>query len=299
MDFAEITLGDKALFDEYLKKHNTQISELTFTNLFGWRNFYKFRYTVAGGLLCIIAVPCKGEPFAMMPAGPADTGDLPEAVNRLREYFKGRGWRPAFKRIRTEELEHFKGFTRSGEDVVYDRDNSDYVYLTSDLINLRGKKYDGKRNHINRFKREHTFEYVPLDCSLLDECVRIMDEWCRDKEITYRDGDYCERLANLEMLQNFRTLGCKGALLKVDGETYEAFTLGEMLNRDTAVVHVEKAGTRIDGLYPLINQQFCEHEWQAAEYVNREQDLGKEGMRKAKLSYNPLKLIEKYTVYAD
>lgn len=299
MDFAEIKLGDKALFDEYLKKHDTRISELTFTNLFGWRNFYKFRYTVTGGLLCIISAPCRGEPFAMMPVGSTDREEISEAIGRLREYFRSRGWRFVFRKITTDELEHLKGFTRSESDVVHDRDNSDYVYLSSDLISLKGKKYDGKRNHINRFKREHTFEYVPLDCSLLDECVRIMDEWCRDKEITYREGDYCERLANLEMLHNFRTLGCKGALLRVDGKTYEAFTLGEMLNTDTAVIHVEKASTRFDGLYTIINQQFCEHEWQGATYINREQDLGKEGLRKAKLSYNPLKLIDKYTVYAD
>lgn len=297
MDFSEITLRDKPLFDRHLAGHHAQISEHTFTNFFAWRNFYKFRYTIIGNLLCVIAVPAKSEPFAMMPIGSADAGELSEAIGRLRDYFRSRGWRPAFRRIAEGELQHFKGFTASETDIVYDRDNSDYLYLSSDLITLKGKKFDGKRNHINRFKRDHAFEYVPLSCSLLDECTRIMTEWCREKKCNCQEGDYCERYANMELLYNFRTLGCKGALLKVDGSSYEAFTVGEMLNRDTAVIHVEKANTHIDGLYTLINQQFCEHEWSGAEYINREQDLGMEGMRKAKLSYNPIKMVDKYTIY--
>jgi hypothetical protein len=299
MDFSEITLRDKSLFDEHLARHDTQISELTFTNLFAWRNFYKFRYTIIGSLLCIIAVPLKSEPFAMIPVGSAEPGELSAAIRSLRDYFRSRGWRPAFRKITAEELQHFKDLPGFRTEIVYDRDNSDYLYLSSDLIFLKGKKFDGKRNHINRFKRNHTFEYVPLDCSLLDECSRILTEWCREKNCNCQEGDYCERYANMELLYNFRTLGCRGALLKVDGAAYEAFTVGEMLNRDTAVIHVEKANTRVDGLYTLINQQFCAHEWREATYINREQDLGLEGMRKAKLSYNPVKMIDKYTVYVE
>lgn len=297
MDFSEITLRDKSLFDEHLARHNTQISELTFTNLFAWRYFYKFRYTLIGSLLCIIAVPGKGEPFAMIPVGSADTEEFSKAILSLQDYFKSRGWRPAFRKITTDELQYFKGYTSSEADIVYDRDNSDYVYLSSDLTSLKGKKYDGKRNHINRFKKKHTYEYVPLDCSLLEECSSIMLRWCKEKNCSCQEGDYCERYANTELLYNFRTLGCKGALLKVDDTGYEAFTVGEMLNGDTAVIHIEKANTRIDGLYTLINQQFCQREWQSAAYINREQDLGLEGMRKAKLSYNPVKIVDKYTIY--
>lgn len=298
MDFAEITLHNKNEFDRLINRHNPQISELTFTNLFAWRNFYKFRYTITAGLLCIISVPCRGEPFAMMPVGDINEDNFAEAFASISGYFLQKGWRPVFKKITGDELVYFKNRNVSEESFVYDRDNSDYLYNTADLINLRGKKYDGKRNHINKFKRQHTFEYVPLECSLLDECSRIMIEWCRDRNCSCQNGDYCERLANLELLHNFRTLGCKGALIKVDGD-FEAFTAGEMLNADTAVIHIEKAKSTVDGLYTIINQQFAEKEWSSSTYINREQDLGKEGMRKAKLSYQPLKIIDKYTVYPD
>lgn len=297
MDFAEITLHNKTEFDRLINLHHPQISELTFTNLFAWRYFYKFRYTIIAGLLCIISVPCKGEPFAMMPVGDANDENFAEAFSALKEYFVKRGWKLVFKKITNDELAYFRSRIESEESIVYDRDNSDYLYSTADLINLRGKKYDGKRNHINKFKRQHTYGYVPLECSLIDECSRIMEQWCKDKNCSCQNGDYCERHANLELLNNFKVLGCKGALIKVDG-AYEAFTAGEMLNNDTAVIHIEKAKNTVDGLYTIINQQFAEREWSRSTYINREQDLGKEGMRKAKLSYQPMRLIDKYTVYA-
>ena len=298
MDFAEITLHNKTEFDRLIKLHNPLISELTFTNLFAWRQFYKFRYTVIAGLLCVISVPCRGVPFAMMPVGEINEENFAEAFSGVKEYFVKRDWKPVFKKITNDELMYFRSRIASEESIVYDRDNSDYLYNTVDLTNLRGKKFDGKRNHINKFKKRHTYEYVPLECALLDECSRIMEQWCKDKNCSCQEGNYCERHANLELLHNFKTLGCKGALIKVDG-LYEAFTAGEMLNKETAVIHIEKAKNTIDGLYTIINQQFAEKEWSSSIYINREQDLGLEGMRKAKLSYQPLKLIDKFTVYPE
>jgi hypothetical protein len=298
MDFSEITLDSKAQFDHYIRQHQPLASELTFTNFFAWRYFYKFRYTIIADLLCVIAVPCKSEPFAMMPIGNIREDNFTLAFAALKEYFAERGWKLRFKKIAKEELGFFKGVVASEDSIVYDRDNCDYVYNTVDLVGLKGKKYDGKRNHINKFKKQHTYEYVPLDCSLLDECSRIMLEWCREKNCGCQEGDYCERQANLELLHNFGTLGCKGALIKMDG-TFEAFTAGEMLNEDTAVIHIEKAKASVNGLYTIINQQFAEREWSSSTFINREQDLGKEGMRKAKLSYQPIRLIDKYTLYMD
>jgi hypothetical protein len=298
MGFEEITLDSKEVFDHYIRQHQVQTSELTFTNFFAWRYFYRFRYAIIAGLLCVISVPCRGEHFAMMPIGNVDKENFAEAFSRVRQYFVEKGWQPVFKKIPEQNLELFRDKVTSEKSIVFDRDNSDYLYNTSDLIELRGKKYDGKRNHINRFKRQHTFEYVPLECSLISECSRIMQEWCEEKDCDCQEGEYCEREANLELLKNFKTLGCKGALIKVDG-AFEAFTVGEMLNKDTAVIHIEKAKDSIDGLYTLINQQFAQREWSQTTYINREQDLGLEGMRRSKLSYHPVRLIEKYTVYAD
>lgn len=298
MYFSEITLESKAEFDHYIGQHGVLTSEMTFTNFFAWRYFYRFRYAVIAGLLCVVSVPCRGDHFAMMPIGDVNEENFAEAFSKLRQYFIEQGWQPVFKKIPGHMLDFFKDKVSSEEAIVFDRDNSDYLYNTFDLIELRGKRYDGKRNHINRFKKRHTYEYVPLECSFISECSRIMEEWCEEKDCDCQEGEYCEREANLELLRNFKTLGCKGALIKVDG-AFEAFTVGEMLNEDTAVIHIEKAKNSIDGLYTLINQQFAQREWGGTRYINREQDLGLEGMRRSKLSYQPIQLVEKYTVYAD
>lgn len=298
MEFSDITLNSKALFDSYIRQQNPQISEMTFTNFYAWRYYYKFRYKVIAGLLCVIAAPAKAEPYAMMPIGSVNEENFAQAYHELKEYFAQKGWKFCFKKLTADDLEFVRKYVSSEDRIVFDRDNSDYLYNTEDLMNLRGKKYDGKRNHINKFKKLYEFEYVPLECSLLDECSRIMEEWCREKDCSCSEGDYCERSANLELLRNFRTLGCKGALVKVNG-VFEAFTVGEMLNENTAVIHIEKAKNRIDGLFTFINQQFVQNEWSNTLYINREQDLGLEGMRKAKLSYHPVRLVEKFTVYPD
>lgn len=298
MDFTEVTLNSRSLFNRYLKSFSPRVSELTFTNLFAWRYYYKIKYAELNEYLCIIAEPQKETPYAFMPIGEYDEASFDSTILEITKYFKNKNWKPVFKKITEDELKYFQKHVKSPDDIVYDRDNSDYLYLTSDLIYLRGKKFDGKRNHLNKFKKNNTFFYVPLECSLISECSRIMEDWCKTKNCDCKEGDYCERLANMEILNNYKALDCKGALINVNGK-FEAFSVGEMITKDTAVIHIEKADTRIEGLYPLINQQFCENAWHDTIYINREQDLGMEGMRKAKLSYNPIKMVDKYFVYVS
>jgi hypothetical protein len=298
IDFNEIAIHDKPLFDGFLDIYKPVVSELTFTNLFAWRRTYGFRYTIAGGLLCIIAVPENGDPFAMMPVGKVDKKSFEEAYSALKQYFGQQGWRLIFKKIAYGEVPFFKDHISSEKCIVYDRDNSDYLYRTSDLISLKGKKYDGKRNHIKKFERQNEYEYLTLESKYIDKCVDIMDQWCKNRDCSCKDGENCERDANLQILNNFDTLGCTGAIVKVNG-AFEAFTIGEMLNDNTAVIHIEKAKGSIDGLYTFINQQFAKNAFSSAEYINREQDLGIEGLRRAKLSYHPVNMIDKYIIYPD
>lgn len=295
LDFSEITLSDKAYFDRYLNLYNPETSELTFTNLYMWRDLYKFRYTEVDGLLCIVAVPEKGEPFSFMPVGRVEKSTFARVLDHLKKYFTANNWQLVFKRVPERELHYFTECKELTAEFVLDADNSDYIYLTTDLIELKGKKFDGKRNHINRFNRQYSYEYVVMDESHIDEALRITEEWCAERDCNLHKGLYCEKLANMELLKNFAALECQGALIKVDGR-FEAYTTGEMLNGNTAVIHIEKAGSKINGLYTLVNQQFCQNQWIHTEYINREQDLGIEGLRKAKQSYNPFKMSNKYTV---
>ncbi|MFZ5988664.1 MAG: DUF2156 domain-containing protein [Bacillota bacterium] len=296
LDFKEIDIYDKPLFDKYLLEYKPRASEMNFTNFFMWRNFYKFKFIEISNLLCIISVPDNGEPFAFIPIGMHTPEGFRGTVFRIMDYFFENGWRPVFKRVEEEKVQLFKEYLNFACEVVFDRDSSDYVYLTEELINLKGKKFDGKRNHINKFKKLYEYEYIRMSNEHIDECIRINEEWCAQRSCDTHKELYCEKIANNELLKNFSKLGCKGALIKVNGRI-EGYTIGEVLNNDTAVIHIEKASSDIRGLYTIINQQFCENEWRDMTYINREQDLGIEGLRKAKLSYNPVRMTNKYSVY--
>jgi len=295
MVLRELNINDKALFDRYFSMCNFKASEMTFTNLFMWRRFYGIRFFEAEGFLCVVAVPETGAPFAFMPAGRADDDSFGRVFRLLYEFFAENGWKLEFRRVEEDYLPFFKRIEGFDMRVVYDRDNSDYVYSTEDLIHLKGKKYHGKRNHINKFKKTYEFEYVVLTEELIEDCKRIVTVWCENRVCDCLRGDNCEKHANMELLENFGALGCSGALIKVNG-SFEAFTVGEMLNRDTAVIHIEKANTAIDGLYTVINQQFCEHRWADVPRINREQDMGVPGLRKSKLSYEPIEMVNKYII---
>jgi len=295
LEFADININDKEIFDKYLKIYNPQESELTFTNLFMWRHFYNIKFAVINDLMCILSIPAKGEPFAFFPVGDAVKNEIEPAIEQIKKFFENKGWKPLMKRVPEGKLKYIERVVTDKDNISLSMDDSDYVYRSLDLISLRGKKYDGKRNHINNFKKLYDYEYEIIDETFLGECERIMEKWCKEHSCADHKEFYCEKLANIELLNNYNRLGVKGAIIKVDG-VYEAFTTGEMLNSNTAVIHIEKANSAINGLYTYINREFAEREWSKAEFINREQDLGVLGLRKSKLSYNPVKMVNKYII---
>ena len=174
-----------------------------------------------------------------------------------------------------------------------DRDYADYVYLRSDLATLSGKKFQAKRNHINKFKKTYNYEYTPITADRIRECLDLEAEWCKVNNCDQHEGTGNERRALIYALHNFDALGLTGGILHVEGKI-AAFTFGMPINQDTFGVHVEKADTRIDGAYAMINYEFANHIPEQYIYINREEDLGIEGLRKAKLSYQPAIILEKY-----
>ena len=175
------------------------------------------------------------------------------------------------------------------------RDQFDYVYQTRDLIQLSGRKYHSKRNHIHNFLQAHAFTYAALQDDHLQACLELSGRWCEVRR--------CEEDLNLmgeweairEAFTDFHALAIQGGVIMIENKV-EAFALGELLNEQTAVVHIEKANPEIPGLYTMINQQFCEKTWPQVPSINREQDLGEPGLRQAKLSYYPDHLVEKFQI---
>lgn len=289
-DFKELELNDRGTFRKYFDLDSPQGSELTFTNLFMWRFRYHPIWTIHDDCLFIIMRPEDQAPFGLQPVGPGDKGAALEyGSERLAEISE----EVRFKRV----TETFVNDHVAGEayDVTEDRDHSDYVYLAEDLIELKGNKFHSKKNHVNRFVKNNEYEYRVLDDELLDDFLELQSDWCELKDCDTRPGLFDENVAIREALVNYKELGFHAAAILVDAKV-EAFAMGERLNPDTAVIHVEKANPEISGLYAAINQIYCEKTWSDVTYINREQDLGVEGLRKAKLSYNPDHMVRKYTL---
>jgi len=171
----------------------------------------------------------------------------------------------------------------------------DYVYDRESLATLKGKKLHGKRNHINKFMKTYPdFEYKKLDTSMIAECLDLYDEWSSHKDETTIEA-YDEKTSVCLALKNMDALGLTGGCIVLEGQIV-AFTVGERLLPHMQLIHIEKANYEIEGLYPVINQQYVLHECQGVTLVNREEDMGIEGMRKAKHSYQPVKMIKKYFI---
>jgi hypothetical protein len=175
------------------------------------------------------------------------------------------------------------------------REYFDYVYLSKNLIELPGRKYHSKRNHIKKFQEKYSYSYERFKKEYVSECMEIADKWYqanRSKDDLDILGEMC---AIKEILSHFSELNILGGVIKISNKV-ETFTFGENLNKDTGVVHIEKANPDILGLYQIINQQFAQDVFGSVKFINREEDMGVEGLRKAKNSYYPEFLIEKYKI---
>ena len=289
-DFKTIKIAHKEVFDRFFLQDPPQTSELSFTNLFIWRHRYRPIWLEWELCLLIILRPDGSPPFGLPPIG---TGNKKEALDRLFEVLKKLTDDGKVCRVGEDFVDNY--VDRGRYDAVLDRDNSDYVYRTQDLIRLSGRKYHRKKNHLNRFLRTYQFKYRKMDRELAEGLLDMQARWCEMKECVNNPELLSEDYAVHEALIHFQDLAYQGAAIEIDSKI-EAFSLGEPLNSDTAVIHIEKANPDIPDLYVAINQLFCRNAWSHLAYVNREQDLGIEGLRKAKESYYPHHKVNKYTI---
>jgi len=287
-----IAVGDREALRVVFRKYQPVSSELTFTNLFIWRRLYDWRWAMADGRLVILANKNGTDPFWLQPVGPPPRREL--GLKLLRWLRDERAVsEPRIERADVRFAAEMEGIP--GLKIEPSRPHYDYVYRSQDLIELKGARYHAKRNHMSRFLLDRKFEFAALGPSFLDLCSDFMKRWCEMRRCDEDMNLIGEWEAIKEALSHYSRLEVKGAAILIGGPV-EAFTFGELLNSSTAVVHIEKANPEIPGLYAAINQKYCEHYWTGVDFVNREQDLGEEGLRKAKLSYHPDHLVEKYTV---
>lgn len=289
-EFKIIELNDRDYIQEVLKKYQPQTSEWTFTNLFIWQNYYQFQWTIYQDNLIMLCA--NNGLYFFQPIGLESRLETTRVLLRWLKDKKG-VTEPRIERADQRLIAEIKG----ADDLIIEptRDQFDYLYRTEDLIKLTGRKFHQKKNHLNNFLKNNQFTYEPLRERNVKECLDLSDAWCRLHRCEEDMNLLGEWEAIREALTNFSALKIQGGVILINNKV-EAFTLGELLNNSSAVVHIEKANPEIRGSYAIINQQFCEKTWQNTEYINREQDLGEPGLRQAKESYNPVHRIEKFRI---
>ena len=290
MEFRPITSADRKLFEAAYRSCRHEGSECSFTNLFIWRKPLEIVWAKAGETICV-AVLNDGPVYALHPCA-EEKQDAVEAAGRLAKWFRSQG-HPLLIKGLEQPLAEMLGDEFSSWRIEHDRDEDDYIYSVQELIELKGRKFDAKRHHIRTFLRntpDYVYEAMNLTNAL--ECIPVAQEW-----LARQHSDdiimQAENFAVEQALTYFAKLELSGSLIRVDGKI-EAFTVGEALSEDTAVIHIDKANPEIEGLYQMINREFLRHAWANMTYVNREEDMGIPGLRAAKQSYRPIRMVEKY-----
>lgn len=288
LDFKRIGLEDKALFSNLFSSYLPSISEYTFTNLFIWSDIKDIRFAKMDEGIVLKAFDHQ-QAYFLPPVG---YNDCEKTMATLLEYGRSHGI-GAFRNV----PEHFRKYLRHPHvKLVPDRDNFDYVYKTSSLSSLKGWRLDGKRGFIKKFRENYpSFRYERYTPDYKKACLALYENWMNsrmDKDPSIQN----EHRAFVSFLDHYEKLDAVGGMLLVD-DKLAGFSFGEKLNDSTFVVHFEKADISFTGSYQMINQQFIGHEADGKFlFVNREQDLGIEGIRKAKLSYAPIRMIKKFRV---
>lgn len=290
--FRDITIQDKDTITAYTMNSCRRNCDLSFSNLCSWRFLYHTKFAIINNFL-VFKFWASDELAYMMPVG---EGNLEEVLNELIEDARQEGEPFCMLGVCSCMREDLEAIMPGQFGFTVDRDYADYIYLRSDLAGLRGKKYQPKRNHINKFKASYSaYEYKPLTPELISECLRLEAQWCRANNCAENEALVAERKFMTRVLEHMADLDLLGGVLYVD-ERIVAFTFGAPINQETFDVCVEKADVDIEGAYPMINCEFANHIPESFIYVNREEDLGLEGLRKAKLSYQPETILEKYIV---
>lgn len=292
--YKKITLADRDWMLKKLRQSGLRGSEYCFTNQFLWGNLIGMKAAEVEGCLCT-AYRVEGQTAAH--DFPTGEGDKATAINAVLEDDRQQGRQTVFRGVPEDEKAWMESTFPGLFSYEEKRDEWDYLYSVEELAYLQGRKFHGKRNHIARFKDQGNWEYCPLEETLLEPCGRMYERWLEQNSDRLDASAVKEKTVVEGCLSHFKELKLQGGVLFREGSVV-GFCIGSVLTKDTFIVHIEKAYTDIQGAYPMLNQQFVLHNMEGFRYVNREDDLGIEGLRRAKLSYHPELLLKKYTAAA-
>ncbi|HIW65179.1 MAG TPA: GNAT family N-acetyltransferase [Candidatus Alistipes intestinipullorum] len=294
IDFKPVRLEDRAAIERYTMPWGICNNDLSFANMYCWQSVYHTTWAEVGGFLVIRFHIEGGERIGyMQPIGP---GDFAPILPLLEEDARERGQRLRLIGLTEEAREQVRAMHPGAYAFESNRALEDYVYRADDLRNLTGHRYQPKRNHINRFVAEYPdYRYEELTPARFNECMALEREWRRTREEQHTASEQdAEQRAMLRAFEHFDQLGLLGGCIYV-GDRMVAFTYGSALNNHTFDTHVEKADTEYDGAFTIINKLFAQHLPERFTLINREEDMGLDGLRQSKLSYHPAFLQRKFT----
>lgn len=289
IELHSVSLDDKNWINEILSQVDFYTCEYPFGNVFSYGAKMEIKVGRAYG--CLIT-KCIYNDYVMY-CCPIGNGDIAKAVGFVLKDAEADGRDFEIFGISPDSAEIISKAFSGVLDISLERDTFDYIYLSEDLINLSGKKYQPKRNHISYFMKNNDWSYEKISKDNMDECYEMSKLWLEGSLEEYREELEGELKIIRRVFDNYDELGYVGGLLRKDGRVI-AYTMGEPASKDVFCVHIEKAFSDIRGAYPMINQQFVKNELSGYKYINREDDTGAENLRKAKLSYYPAIIAEKY-----
>ena len=304
INWRDITLEDKPLIEEKICASGCHGADYGFANLFIWRKAYRPKIAFCDDRLLV------GMPQWKVYAYPKGDGEIRNSVELLLEEAHSLGNKLRIRGLTDKTLEEFLPLYGDSFDIIEDRDNADYIYMTGKLTDLPGRHLSSKRNHIKHFERNGPWEFHKIAAGLcgvftaceggscgklssISEAKAFVDEFYKEKN---DPGLADEAGAIEEMFEHYETLGFLGGLLYQNGEPV-AFTAGTKLDDEVFDTHFEKALPGVEGAYTMVNREFArlvKAEYPDIKAFNREEDMGIEGLRKAKLSYHPDILLMKY-----
>lgn len=285
MFFEKITKENIVKIGDFLK-NNTYSCEFTPANLLLWSNMFNTEFSMLGDLLCLRYEEANGPIFALLGAVTADS------VKYVIDYCLENNIVP--KISLNEEQIAVIGDLGQNYDVFESEKSAEYIYSSEALATLSGKKYHSKRNHIAAFSKQYDWTFEELTPENSHEILSISDNWITDNNKTNEASINTDREGIEMLINNFAAFRARGGIVRVDGKAV-AFCLGTPISDTVFDVNFEKALPEYKGAYAVINREFAAY-LSDFEFINREDDLGLAGLRKAKLSYRPIKILKKYII---
>jgi len=289
IEFKPVLMEDRELFAELFGKYPPEHSDYMHSIMITWAGYMMYSYGWMGDHL-LIMTECCGERNLRPPVGEFEL----EAMERALELSKEMGCMHPFAMVGERTASWLRSEMPQLE-LESHRDLFDYVYLSRDLSELSGKRYLKVRNQLNRFRRENEYAVEEIDGGNIEDVRDVLKRWCIQRGCHDDPFLMHERGATMKALDNLAELGLSGLAIRIDGSV-KAFTIFEEMRSDMAVIHFEKADQDIPGLYQAINQETASRLAHRYEFINREADMGLEGLRRAKMRYRPHSFMEVYHV---